>query len=311
MSTRVWAVLATVATVVALAGCGMLDEPYREVHREGGITSEQAEQMVEAVPGVTEAEFTAAAWDDRSRFSEVEGMDLVLEVTFDPDYHLSDLDTALDQLVAVAWSANVHSPKGYVIIVFDGGVSPNTTWAPVAQRLYGNGEDLFAVNPVQMSYYTDTSFDFSGSSGVRIRANLDDRYGRWPGNPPTTLELGLVEGPPETVILPAFVDAEVHGLDTDSGCWTASVTMHERYDGTARAEIMVDGTLFATETLSGSWHEDPDDPDDDDPATSRPPQHVELCGDHAPPAHAHVSVVFTPEGDPDRFDLTPLVVDAS
>ena len=295
---------AIVVPLVLLAGCFRLPgDGYEEVHRDGGITKEQAEQMLEAVPGVTEAVFTAAFWSTSGGpvFGASEGMDLVLEVRFDDGYHIGDMDAALEQLVQVAWAANVHSPKGYVLVLLDGGVSPNARWAPVAERVFGNGKDLFAVNP-QLVSYTEDSFDFAGKSGVKISADLDERLGQWPGNGPEKLDLALEAGAYEPIVVPALDDASVTASPVWENCWEASVQMNEQYDGQVRVDLVVDGAVTDTTTLSSSnaWVRDPDAP-----ATTRPAASGKVCSTSALPSQSRTSVLVTPLGDPELYDLAP------
>lgn len=289
------ALAASVVAVVALAGCGVLTSPYTNHEREGGVTAAETEAAIEAVPGVTSADFSTVPWyspGEGGLFSAA-GMDLLLEVSFDPDVHLVDPGAALTSLVEVAWATNEDFPKGYVVVVFDGGVSPNTDWEPIIESTWGP-----RVSSSFSWHLDDADIDTTGRSVATLIVDaVADRFGRWPASPPETVDLELADGAPAPVLVPAIDRVSLYiGAVQPLDCWR--VRIHRASDATGQFDGSVAIELFRAGEPAGELELDGGSTE----------TWKDLCGftpDTFDPAE--FSVVATPlDGGLDRFDLAPV-----
>jgi len=283
-------VMVGVLTLV-LAGC--VTDRYHDQRRPGGITAEQAETMLTSVPGVTGAQYVTASTrcdpSDSEQLNQSEGMDLVLKVTFADDVHLSDPADALDQLARLAWSVNVHYPRGYLTILFDGGVSSYYSWGKATEDLFTTSASGYQT-PCGTHDYKNSGSVPTGESSVSIEGSrAAGRYGDWPGNPPDRLDLTLVDGAPQVEPVPALDSASVTESSdpVDGRCWDFAYDPGAdgvgRYQGRVEVDVVVEGQPYTTVIVTSDQ------------------TGVTLCGLDRDVADPVVSAVFTPMDPGDRF----------
>ena len=250
------------ALAAGLAGCGVLYGTYTNYEREGGIPAGEAVAALEAVPGVDAARFTTVPWSapGEGGLGADAGMDLVLEVAFDPDLHLADPAAALDALVGLAWSINADYPKGRVHLALQGGVAANHDWTPLLAERFESARSIATPEPPE-GLGPATLVDWSRSSVLLIGVrSVADRLGAWPADPPERLDLVLAEGPPEIVLGAALTSASLSWFATltrDERCWIAYAGRADGPDGEYAGPVRVvitgpEGAVLVDETSESS-----------------------------------------------------------
>lgn len=232
---RLFATLAVAAVAaLALSGCGLTDL-YEDVERDGGQLPADAIAAIEAIDGVSDATFETQSWynpGEGGLFSS-SGMNIVLEIEFEPDVHIDDHASFVGYTTALLWSINDKWPKGSAKIVLDGGVSPNFEWAPATQAALG----VAAVQAGERTENgTDEPIDYTDRSAIVVGAQLlGESLGPWPGPAPNAPGGLLAAGAPEVVTPPAITGLvafarERPGRGSESSgfteqCWTVQYTL--------------------------------------------------------------------------------------
>lgn len=195
--------------LIALAGCGVLSDPYTDYERSGGVSPDDAEQAVMAIEGVSDAEYDTYEWyspGEGGMFSS-SGMDVALTVTIDPQYSIDDHAALLDYLAATAWSVNDHYPKGTVTIQIVGGEDLNFDWLSVAQKQF---DDLDYFWRARSAPYGDPPAWDRGGAHITIGAELyGKRFGEWPSDEVDAPAGLLANTPFEPIVLPAITDLKL------------------------------------------------------------------------------------------------------
>ena len=285
------------AVIVALAGCGSLSGSYENQKRDGGVGAATTVETIESVPGVLDARFSTVPWynpGEGGLFSS-EGMDVLVEVDFEPDVSLADPAAALDALVEQAWATNADYPKGAVVIVFDGGVSANFDWEEVVDDQWGPDASLDSQT---RRHLEDVDIDLTGRSVASVWADaVGKRLGSWPGEPSADFTLETAEGAAAPVLVPALEGVSLRiGSTQPVDCWLINVDRNGdavgEFTGRVDIELFRDGVSVGSLELAGGASGSFDD----------------LCGfDHDEFDATSFRVVATPiDGADLRFDLKPV-----
>jgi hypothetical protein len=287
------ATLAT-AVIVALAGCGILSGSYENQKRDGGVGAATTVSTIESVPGVLDARFTNVPWSNPGEggLGASAGMDVLIEIDFEPDVSLADPAAALDALVEQAWATNADYPKGAVVIVFDGGVSANFDWDEVVEEQWGPDASLEGQ---ARRHLEDADVDLAGRSLAAVWADIvGKRLGSWPGEPSADFTLDINEGAAAPVLVPALERVSLHIAGAQPvDCWRIRVDRNSdavgEYEGRIGIELFRDGESVGSLELHGRASGSSDD----------------LCGfDHDEFDATSFTVVATPlDGGDQRFDL--------
>lgn len=296
-ASRLGAGIIATAVIAALAGCGSLSGSYSNLERDGGVEAATTTSTIQSTPGVLDARFSAVPWNNPGEgglFSS-EGMDVLLEIDFEPNTSLADPAAALDALVEQAWATNADYPKGAVVIVFDGGVSANFDWEEVVEDQWGPDASL---DRETRRHLEDAELDLTGRSVASVWADVvGKRLGSWPGEPPADFTLEMAEGAAAPVLVPALQGVSLRiGSTQPVDCWLIHVDRNwdaaGEYTGRVGIELFRDGESLGSLELPGKASGSFDD----------------LCGfDHDEFDATSFSVVATPiDGADQRFDLKPL-----
>ena len=90
---RVLLAVALIAGLTTLTGCeGILYTTYHDQERDGGVTPEAAEALLEEVEGIAEADYSTFLWesDGEGGLFASEGMNVILNVTVDPEWSIDE-----------------------------------------------------------------------------------------------------------------------------------------------------------------------------------------------------------------------------
>jgi hypothetical protein len=166
---------------------------YKPQQNNGtGQTSAKMLSQVESLEGVASASFEYKYWyhpGEGALFSS-EGMDFNLIVKVKDGFYVDKKTALLRYLFAEAWTANEKSPKGYVRVTFDGGVSKNYLWKKELADIFGAQSDtLVTGNTIQID-----------------DSDMSDVFGDWAGSTPKTQPTGAFAVGSVPVVLPLAVN---------------------------------------------------------------------------------------------------------
>ena len=205
MRTTLGSIAAAAIVLATLTACNPFTDPYTDEQRDGGVTPEAAEALINSLEGVTDADYETVSWyspGEGGLFSS-EGMDVVLSVTVDPEYSVADPEGWLRFLAATAWSVNDRFPKGDVIIALTGGQDRVFDWQTIARDVFD--DDSLNTDRVRLDLRDSIPEDavvitvFVGSYG--------DLFGRWPTEPVQPDDGLIAHEPPTISVVPAISDA--------------------------------------------------------------------------------------------------------
>ena len=248
--------LAAVLLLGALAGCGILTDPYRNQPSDGGWSSVEAIADLESIPGVASAGFRLDPWDNPGEgglFSS-SGVNFVLLIDVAAGYRVEDAPAFLDAAMRLAWSINDdYSPQGSVALLLTGGTDVDHDWESDVRDLFGT--DLVLI-------------DREGrADGIRISISDDlarARYGAWPAEPQEFGHSLVVAGDVVAVDPAAVGDFYYSGI-TGGGhdCWNFSFALGVaddggRYPGDVTVTLLVGGREEKTQVVRGRDREPED-----------------------------------------------------
>jgi len=195
-------VAASVAAVLlagSLSGC--LADGYTNHPSDGGRPSGDVAAAVEALPGVANVDAYTVPWyspGEGGLFSS-RGMDLVLWVTIDPEWHIVDGAEFLRQVGSAAWSINDgYSPDGDVNLIVRRGVHANHDWAADAAAVFGEGTRVTRDPGIAFMYYENEPSVREEDAVLSIAATAYEKaFGAWPAAPDVLDAELLAEGAPE------------------------------------------------------------------------------------------------------------------
>jgi hypothetical protein len=137
--------VSTVAFVAVLTLSSCSSDLYVNHKATGGITVAQAEAKLRSLPHITSAAYNMESWDDNGEggLGATSGMNIIVNITVDPAYHISDPTAFLSFVSKTIWAANDKYPKGSVLLEVNGGLSPNYDWSDAYKTVLGIKYDRF------------------------------------------------------------------------------------------------------------------------------------------------------------------------
>jgi len=247
------------SVVLLLTACNPFTNPYEDHQRDGGITPDQAEEALLSIEGVSDADYGTYEWynpGEGGMFSS-SGMDVVLNITIDPEYSIADHEAFLEYAAATAWSVNDHYPKGSVVIQLVGGEDLNYDWEPVAADVFPGVRGF--TDAASMGWDEEDAEWYIGGRVLSVSAaTYGERFGEWPGDEVDAPSGLLANVPVTAIVLPAItdlrliVDAEsCYFLSYERSGETASysgdvtVTLRDSAGAELQTEVVTDQGIFA------------------------------------------------------------------
>jgi hypothetical protein len=233
---------------LSLTGCeGILYTTYHDQERDGGVTPEEAEQLVLSIEGITEADYSTDLWDSPGEggLFASEGMNVILAVTVDPEWSIADPEAFLGFLAATAWSVNEHYPDGQVIIAVTGGVDRVFDWAGTAAAVF----DDESITYVRFTGYSGVAEAVGEGTPIALStAKYGERFGRWPSDPVEVPSGMLVNEPPAVTVVPAIeklvfvelADPQPNGDECYHVSFRRALGGAGEYEGTVSVTLLAD-----------------------------------------------------------------------
>ena len=245
------AVLSVVAlvTVFVLTSCS---GTYTDYKRDGGQTVAQAEDAIKRIPGVTSANFTTASWysPGEGGFLSDRGMNLILDITVQPDYHIVNPEAFLDMAVREAWSVNDKYPKGTVKILIQGGVDNNYDWSKETIELFNT---VYSTKDYNNVYQKFPTYALNKSIIIIPTANVAKALGSWPSEPYKAPSAITAAGAPQVLKPVGIVNADFSWVEAGEYCYNFHADRNKSsdgtyYDGVVTGNLIIDGEVIRTET---------------------------------------------------------------
>ena len=217
---RVLLAAVLIAGLATLTGCeGILYSTYHEQERDGGVTPAAAEELLLSVDGISAADYSTFLWesDGEGGLFASEGMDVILNVTIDPEWSIADPTDFLAFLAATAWSVNDHYPDAEVIIAVNGGISATFDWGPVAGEVFGTDTLYGTSSYVEYSGVVDAVG--SGTPIAVYASQYGTTFGRWPSEPVDAPSGMLVNEPPVVETVPAIANPILYEIAMGGECY--------------------------------------------------------------------------------------------
>jgi hypothetical protein len=244
--TRVIVAALLIAVTASLTGCeGILYSTYHDQEREGGVTPTAAETTIESVDGITNADYSTFLWasDGEGGLFASEGMNVILNVTVDPEWSIADPELFLGFLAQTAWSVNENYPDGEVIIALNGGISQLFDWDPVGAEVFDN-PSLFGTS----GYVMYDGVEDAVGTGMPIAvyaSQYGETFGRWPGQAVDAPAGMLVNEPPVVDTVPAIANPILYEIAMGGECYRVLFDRGVGDAGTFPGDVTVD--LLTTE----------------------------------------------------------------
>jgi hypothetical protein len=247
--------VSTVAFVAVLTLSSCSSDLYVNHKATGGITVAQAEAKLRSLPHITSAAYNMESWDDNGEggLGATSGMNIIVNITVDPAYHISDPTAFLSFVSKTIWAANDKYPKGSVLLEVNGGLSPNYDWSDAYKTVLGIKYDRFdSQNEDALWEGKFPSIPTASTAFVLDDSVFSKAFGKWPYKSEITVPEGIiVPGAPVEIVLPALLSPKVQ-KDSTSNPECYIVTITRNFSGTGNNEVYYGGAVTVTFTVGGT-----------------------------------------------------------